>query len=134
MKNKFLIISFLIVIFSLFFVQKAKTEPNYSYKIYTPNNFSDISKNVSNEVYEQLCIESKYDGYMKRQFSDIELFKKDENIKIKKDIDYSKVGGLSREVVAKLEKYKPETIGEASRISGITPAAIVAILGYMKSN
>jgi tRNA uridine 5-carboxymethylaminomethyl modification enzyme len=71
---------------------------------------------------------------MKRQFSDIELFKKDENIKIKQDIDYSKIGGLSREVVVKLEKYKPETIGEASRISGITPAAIIAILGYMKNN
>ena len=91
-------------------------------------------RNISDEVYEQIYIESKYDGYMKRQFSDIELFKKDENIKIKKDIDYSKVGGLSREVIAKLEKYKPETIGEASRISGITPAAIIAILGYMKSN
>ncbi len=89
---------------------------------------------VSEDVYEQLYIESKYDGYMKRQFSDIELFKKDENIKIKQDIDYSKIGGLSREVVVKLEKYKPETIGEASRISGITPAAIIAILGYMKSN
>ena len=91
-------------------------------------------RDVSQEVYEQLYIESKYDGYMKRQFSDIELFKKDENIKIKQDIDYSKIGGLSREVVVKLEKYKPETIGEASRISGITPAAIIAILGYMKSN
>ena len=50
------------------------------------------------------------------------------------DIDYSKVGGLSREVVAKLEKYKPQTLGEASRISGITPAAIIAILGYLKNN
>ncbi len=90
--------------------------------------------NVGDDIYEQLCIESKYDGYMKRQFSDIELFKKDENIKIKENIDYSKIGGLSREVVVKLEKYKPQTIGEASRISGITPAAIIAILGYMKSN
>ena len=100
----------------------------------TIENILPEVKNVSNDVYEQLCIESKYDGYMKRQFSDIELFKKDENIKIKKDIDYSKIGGLSREVVMKLEKYKPETIGEASRISGITPAAIIAILGYMKIN
>ena len=100
----------------------------------TIENILPEVKNVSNDVYEQLCIESKYDGYMKRQFSDIELFNKDENIKIKKDIDYSKIGGLSREVVMKLEKYKPETIGEASRISGITPAAIIAILGYMKIN
>ena len=91
-------------------------------------------KDIDKEVYNQLCIESKYSGYMKRQLSDIEIFKKDENIKIRKDIDYSKIGGLSREMVAKLEKYKPETLGEASRISGVTPAAIIAILGYMKNN
>ena len=60
--------------------------------------------------------------------------KKDENIKIRKDIEYSQIGGLSREMVAKLEKYRPETLGEASRISGVTPAAIIAILGYMKNN
>ncbi len=93
-----------------------------------------VIKNVSNDVYEQICIESKYSGYMKRQANDIEIFKKDENIKIRKDIDYSKVGGLSREMVMKLEKYRPETLGEASRISGVTPAAIIAILGYMKNN
>ncbi|MBR5154801.1 MAG: tRNA uridine-5-carboxymethylaminomethyl(34) synthesis enzyme MnmG [Alphaproteobacteria bacterium] len=88
--------------------------------------------NIADDVYEQIGIESKYSGYMKRQINDIEIFKKDENIKIKKDIDYSCVGGLSREMVAKLEKYRPETLGEASRISGVTPAAIIAILGYMK--
>ncbi len=90
--------------------------------------------NISDDVYEQICIESKYSGYMKRQINDIEIFKKDENIKIRKDIDYSQIGGLSREMVAKLEKYRPETLGEASRISGVTPAAIIAILGYMKNN
>lgn len=90
-------------------------------------------KDVADDVIEQVCIESKYAGYMKRQYSDIELFKKDESLKIKSDIDYSKIGGLSREVVAKLEKIRPETIGEASRISGITPVAIIAILGYMKN-
>ena len=91
-------------------------------------------KNVKDDVYEQICIEAKYSGYMKRQMNDIELFKKDENIKIKKDIDYSKIGGLSREMVMKLEKYRPQTLGEASRISGVTPAAVIAILGYMKNN
>ena len=90
--------------------------------------------NVSKEVFEQICIEAKYAGYMKRQNSDIEVFKKDEGIKIKKDINYSKIGGLSREMVSKLEKVRPETIGEASRISGVTPAAIMAILGYMRNN
>lgn len=89
-------------------------------------------KNATKDVYEQLSIESKYAGYMKRQNSDIEIFKKDEMIKIKADIDYKKIGGLSREIVSKLEKIRPSTIGEASRISGVTPAAIIAILGYMK--
>ncbi len=100
----------------------------------TIEKINPLFKDVTGDVYEQICIESKYSGYMKRQASDIEIFKKDENIKIRKDIDYSKIGGLSREMVAKLEKYKPETLGEASRISGVTPAAIVAILSYMKNN
>lgn len=89
---------------------------------------------ITEDILEQLCIESKYAGYMKRQSADIEVFKKDETLKIKKDIDYSKIGGLSREVVIKLEKVRPETIGEASRISGMTPAAIIAILGYLKNS
>lgn len=99
----------------------------------TINTIFPEFKNVSAEVYEQICIEAKYAGYMKRQNSDIELFKKDEGIKIKKDIDYTKIGGLSREMVSKLDKVRPETIGEASRISGVTPAAIMAILGYIKN-
>ena len=95
--------------------------------------FPEMEK-VSDDVFEQICIEAKYAGYMKRQNSDIEVFKKDEGIKIRKDIDYTKIGGLSREMVSKLDKVRPETIGEASRISGVTPAAIMAILGYMKNN
>ncbi|MCM1323165.1 MAG: tRNA uridine-5-carboxymethylaminomethyl(34) synthesis enzyme MnmG [Acetobacter sp.] len=98
----------------------------------TINNIAPEFFDVDDAVYEQICIESKYDGYMKRQNADIEIFKKDENIQINKDIDYSQIGGLSREVVAKLEKIRPTTLGEAARISGITPAAIVAILGYMR--
>ena len=93
-------------------------------------DFSDITK----EVLEQISIESKYAGYMKRQQIDIDIFKKDEKIKIPADIDYKKIGGLSREVVAKLEKVRPLTVGEATRISGITPAAIIAVLGYLKNN
>ena len=83
-------------------------------------------------VYEAIEIEARYAGYIKRQMADIEVFKKDENLKLKEDIDYSKIGSLSREMVAKLSKVKPSTIGEASRIPGVTPAAITAILGYVK--
>lgn len=99
----------------------------------TINTIEPLFEKVADGVYEQICIESKYFGYMKRQESDINIFKKDESIKIDSSIDYSKIGGLSREVVTKLEKVHPSTLGEASRISGITPAAIIAILGYIKN-
>ena len=89
-------------------------------------------KEYSSDVYEEVEIEAKYSGYIKRQMADIEVFKKDEKLKIKEDIDYKKIGGLSNEMVAKLTRIKPSTIGEASRISGVTPAAIMAILGYIK--
>ncbi len=87
---------------------------------------------VSPDILEQIVIESSYAGYIKRQLADIEVFKKDENLKIREDIDYSSIGGLSREIVSKLTKVKPSTIGEASRIPGMTPAAITAVLGYIK--
>lgn len=83
-------------------------------------------------VYEALEIEARYSGYIKRQMADIEVFKKDENLKLKDEIDYSKIGGLSREMVAKLSKVRPSTVGEASRIPGVTPAAVTAILGFVK--
>lgn len=84
------------------------------------------------DIFEQIEIEAKYAGYIKRQLADIEVFKKDENLRLREDIDYSRIGGLSREMVAKLSKVRPSTIGEASRIPGVTPAAITAILGYVK--
>lgn len=87
---------------------------------------------ISPLVYEAIEIEAKYAGYIKRQMADIEIFKKDENLKLKPNIDYSVIGGLSREMVAKLSKVRPSTIGEASRIPGVTPAAITAILGFVK--
>lgn len=89
-------------------------------------------KEYSPDVYEEVEIEAKYSGYIKRQLADIEVFKKDEKLKIRDDINYSEIGGLSNEMVAKLSRVRPATIGEASRISGVTPAAIMAILGHLK--
>ena len=85
------------------------------------------------DVVEQLEIEAKYRGYLQRQESDIAAFRKDEAMKIPADIDYKKIGGLSNEVVMRLNKVRPETLGAASRISGVTPAAVTAVLGYVKS-
>lgn len=87
---------------------------------------------IPDDTYEQLEIEARYAGYIKRQEADIDVFRKDEKLKIRDDVDYSQVGGLSREMVQKLTKVKPATIGEASRIPGVTPAAIMAVLGYLK--
>ena len=110
---------------------------------YNIMSYDDVSRETINQlwpelaempddVYEQIEIEARYSGYIKRQMADIEVFKKDEKLKIRDDIDYTKIGSLSREMVQKLSKVKPATIGEASRIPGVTPAAITAILGYLK--
>ncbi len=83
---------------------------------------------------EQIEIESKYKGYLDKQQNDIDDFKKDEQLILPNDIDYSKVGSLSNEVVEKLSKINPPTLGSAARISGVTPAAIVSLLRHVKRN
>ena len=90
-------------------------------------------KDTRKDVVEQLEIEAKYKGYLQRQEADIRAFRKDEALNIPANVDYRKIGGLSNEVVMKLSKVRPETLGAASRISGITPAAVTAVLGYVKS-
>lgn len=89
-------------------------------------------KDVDNSVYEQVEIDAKYSGYLKREYEDIEVFKRDENLQIRDDIDYAKIGGLSTEMIQRFSSVKPKTIGEAARIKGVTPAAVTAILGYLK--
>ena len=90
-------------------------------------------KDIDSKVYEQVEIDAKYAGYLKREYEDIAVFKRDENLKIREDLDYSKIGGLSTEMVQRFTTVKPKTIGEASRITGVTPAAVTAILGYIKN-
>ncbi len=87
---------------------------------------------VSSAVIEQVEIQVKYDGYIHRQMEQIEKFKKMENIKIPPDFDYGKIPGLSREVQEKLSTIRPVSLGQASRISGITPAAISILMVYLK--
>jgi tRNA uridine 5-carboxymethylaminomethyl modification enzyme len=84
------------------------------------------------EVIEQIEIDNHYAGYYHKQESDISLFKKDENLQIPDNIDYSKISGLSNEIRSKLELIRPKTFGQASRIEGITPAAINLLLTYSK--
>ena len=103
-------------------------------------NFSDINliwpetKNIEEDVVEQIKIESQYKGYLDRQRDDIKDFKKEEMLALPKNINYKLVGSLSNEIVEKLTLTKPPTLGAASRISGVTPAAIIALLRFVKKN
>src|SRR5262245_9740446 len=83
---------------------------------------------LSAGVVEQITIDGRYAGYLERQEADIRAFRRDEELRLPQDLDYGQIGGLSAEVRAKLSAARPQTIGAASRISGITPAALVALL------
>ncbi|WP_206485930.1 tRNA uridine-5-carboxymethylaminomethyl(34) synthesis enzyme MnmG [Thalassotalea sp. G2M2-11] len=86
------------------------------------------------QATEQVEIQIKYAGYIERQLDDIAKKKRHEDTLIPTSFDYGQISGLSNEVVAKLTDAKPETIGKASRISGITPAAISLLLVYLKKH
>ncbi len=92
-----------------------------------------ISWNHKNpQVAEQIQVQIKYAGYIERQLSEIKRQNKSENTEIPETFDYNSITGLSTEVIQKLNQVKPETIGQARRISGITPAAISIILVFIK--
>jgi len=81
---------------------------------------------------EQLEINAHYSGYLIKQEADIIAFRRDENLKIPFNIDYSKLSGLSNEVKSKFKLIKPKTLGQALRIDGITPAAVYILLSHVK--
>ena len=87
---------------------------------------------ISKELDENLEIQAHYKGYLTKQNADILAFKKDENLKIPNNIDYEALSGLSTEVKSKFKKIKPETMGQALRIDGITPAAVYILLSHVK--
>lgn len=94
-----------------------------------------LGAEITNEqAKEQVEIQLKYAGYIARQQDEIEKQLRNENALLPLDFDYSQVSGLSNEVVSKLSSVRPETIGQASRISGITPAAISLLLVYLKKH
>jgi len=91
-----------------------------------------VEQPVPAKVAEQVEIQIKYSGYIDRQKDEIERSLRNENTTLPKDLDYSQVKGLSNEVVQKLMNIKPETIGQAGRVSGVTPAAISLLLVHLK--
>ena len=90
------------------------------------------SDGVSEKVAEQVEIQAKYSGYLERQLDEIEKAKRHQQTTIPNIIDYAKVRGLSAEVQQKLSDHRPETIGQAGRIPGITPAAISLLMVHIK--
>lgn len=95
-------------------------------------NDEELENHVKDQVILQVETQIKYQGYIARQEEDIAKFKKHELMLIPNEVDYSKISGLSTEVIEKLTKIKPATIGMASRISGVTPAAVSLLLIYLK--
>ena len=84
------------------------------------------------EVTEQVNINIKYEGYIKRQIKQVEHFKKLEKKKLPENFDYQNISGLRIEATQKLNLYQPLNIGQASRISGVTPADVSVILVYLE--
>ena len=97
-------------------------------------NIIGQQEGVTEKVAEQVEIQAKYEGYLDRQLSEIEKAKRNEETSITKISDYQQVRGLSTEVCQKLNDQKPETIGQASRIPGITPAAISLLMVHLKKS
>jgi tRNA uridine 5-carboxymethylaminomethyl modification enzyme len=88
--------------------------------------------NYAPDVDAQAEIQIKYEGYVNRQIEIVERFQKVEHVRIPNDIDYASISGLSREVCEKLSRIRPRSLGQASRISGITPAAITLLTFYLR--
>lgn len=91
----------------------------------------DVSE-ISPEISGQIEIEAMYSAYLDRQADDVAALRRDEDLMIPRDLDYSQIGGLSNEVRQKLETVRPGTLGQAGRIEGVTPGALTALLGHVR--
>jgi tRNA uridine 5-carboxymethylaminomethyl modification enzyme len=104
--------------------------PELSYQQLT--TFSEIADNFAADIYQQIEIETKYAGYIERQQDEIARQARHENTRIPENMDYQTISGLSAEIQQKLTRIKPVTLGQAARISGVTPAAISILLVHLK--
>ena len=106
--------------------------PEFSYEKVSPIDKERPELELTREIIEQIDISLKYEGYIERQQRQVNQFLKMDKKKIPADIDYSDVKNLRIEARQKLELIRPETIGQASRISGVSPADVNMILLYLK--
>ncbi|MEM7661314.1 MAG: tRNA uridine-5-carboxymethylaminomethyl(34) synthesis enzyme MnmG [Pseudomonadota bacterium] len=118
--------------------QDGRVRSAKEYLGYTGITFSDLCvawpelRDIDPAISEQLEIDAKYAGYLDRQISDIQALRRDEALELPPDLDYKSVGGLSNEVCARLENIRPETLGQAGRIEGVTPSALTALLAHVR--
>jgi tRNA uridine 5-carboxymethylaminomethyl modification enzyme len=87
---------------------------------------------LSRGIADQLETDARYVGYLERQEADIRAFRRDESLQLPEDLDYGAIGGLSNEIRLKLQAARPRTLGAAARISGVTPAALTALLRHVR--
>ncbi len=110
-------------------IYKLLKRPQLSYEVlkdYDPHTIED------SEVVEEVEIEIKYEGYIKKMLEDVAVFERYEKMLLPKDIDYSKIPNISNEAREKLNKIRPESIGRAMRIPGVTPADIANLISYIE--
>ncbi len=118
--------------------QDGRTRSAFDYLAYVDLGFEDLKRawpelsDVTAGIARQLEIEAQYTGYLERQAADIRALRADEALSLAPDLDYRSVGGLSRELQDKLLLVKPATLGQASRIEGMTPGALTALLGHVR--
>ncbi len=104
--------------------------PELNYEAIAP--YDGDLKNHDRSIIDQVEYEIKYEGFIQRQLKDIEKFKHIENIRIPEELDFDEVSGLSIEIRQKLKRFAPTNLGQANRISGVTPAAISLLMVYLK--
>ena len=95
-------------------------------------NVWPVLSNIPDFAWEHLETEAVYSGYIERQARDIAAFRRDEGLRIPESFNYQEIGGLSNEVISKLEKVRPLTLGQASRIEGVTPGSLTAVLAHVR--
>ena len=105
-----------------------RTEIKYEYLKEIDSSMPELAE----EEVKEVEIQVKYEGYIKLEEAQVEKFRKLESKKLSAEIDYSKINGLRLEARQKLNKIKPESVGQASRISGVSPADISVLLIYLE--
>src|SRR5699024_7379913 len=105
--------------------------PELDYKGLSP--FAPLEEELASDVIDQIEIQIKYEGYIKKAIAKVEKLKKMEEKRIPENIDYDAINGIATEAKDKLKKIQPETIAQASRISGVNPADISVLMVYVQS-